>query len=114
MRAGDGGGLLLAFVLYPLFLATIQHGAKGPGMWFRAKWLNNDNGLPNTGGPAVHTPGDQNSPRPVPGQRYYVIDPKTGKYQLVDSNGKPIAGAPEQTKLPPGSHLYPGAGGTPA
>lgn len=38
--AGDGGGLLLAVVIYPLALATLKYGAKGPGMWFRAKWLN--------------------------------------------------------------------------
>jgi len=37
---GDGGGLLLALVVYPLVLATIQNGASGPGMWFRAKFLN--------------------------------------------------------------------------
>lgn len=38
--AGDSGGLFLALVLYPLFLATVRYGADGPRVWFRAKWLN--------------------------------------------------------------------------
>lgn len=38
--AGDAGGLLLALVLYPLFLSVIKYGPAGPGMWFHAKWLN--------------------------------------------------------------------------
>lgn len=38
--AGDGGGLLLAFVLYPIALSILKYGAAGPGIWFRAKWLN--------------------------------------------------------------------------
>lgn len=42
--AGDGGGLLLAFVIYPIVLATIRYGPAGPGMWFRAKWLNQTTG----------------------------------------------------------------------
>lgn len=37
---GDGGGLFLALWLYPLVLATLQHGASGPGIWMRAKFLN--------------------------------------------------------------------------
>lgn len=38
--AGDAGGLLLALVLYPMLLSTVKYGAAGPGIWFRAKWLN--------------------------------------------------------------------------
>jgi hypothetical protein len=37
---GDAGGLLLAVVLYPVALSVIRYGGKGPGMWFRAKFLN--------------------------------------------------------------------------
>lgn len=46
--AGDGGGLLLALVIYPLILATIRYGAAGPGDWFRAKWLNQPTAKPKT------------------------------------------------------------------
>lgn len=42
LGGGDGGGLLLAFWLYPLALAVLQQGAKGPGIWLRAKFLNQD------------------------------------------------------------------------
>lgn len=63
--AGDGGGLFLAFVLYPIVLSVIKYGAKGPGLWFRAKWLNETTAAPNnldaagagsTGGITVTTP----------------------------------------------------------
>lgn len=49
--AGDGGGLMLAFVLYPIALATLRNGAAGPGLWFRAKWLNETVKEPNNLGP---------------------------------------------------------------
>jgi hypothetical protein len=58
--AGDGGGLLLAFVVYPIVLATIRYGAAGPGVWFRAKWLNQPTGAKNTAQPAA-----AGSPAPV-------------------------------------------------
>lgn len=40
LGGSDGGGLLLTFWLYPLVLAIVQEGAKGPGIWLRAKFLN--------------------------------------------------------------------------
>jgi len=40
--AGDTGGLLLALVLYPVALSILRYGAAGPGMWFRAKFLNQE------------------------------------------------------------------------
>jgi hypothetical protein len=113
-RAGDGGGLLLALVLYPLLLATIQHGAAGPKLWFEAKWLNKGDDPAGTGGPRRHSIGDPNSPRPVPGKRYWRIDPKTGHYQIVDSNGRRVPGIPEFPTPPAGVTQYPSAGGAPS
>ena len=46
---GDGGGLLITFWVYPLVLALIKYGAKGPGVWLRAKFLNQ--GIGYTGAP---------------------------------------------------------------
>lgn len=37
---GDVGGLLLALVLYPIGLSLVRYGAAGPGIWLRAKFLN--------------------------------------------------------------------------
>lgn len=37
---GDGGGLLLALIGYPLVLSVIKYGPAGPKMWFMAKFLN--------------------------------------------------------------------------
>lgn len=110
MRAGDGGGLLLALVVYPLLLATIQNGAKGPGMWFRAKWLNQglDGG---TGGPKYHHRGDKNTPQPKPGRIYYKIAPDGKGYIPVDPNGKRIPGGVEIPRLLPGMHLLPSGTG---
>ena len=77
--AGDGGGLMLAFVLYPIALATLRNGAAGPGLWFRAKWLNETVKEPNNLGPvAAHNatnpgandpahPGYHNPGLPTPG-----------------------------------------------
>lgn len=77
--AGDGGGLLLAFVLYPIALSILKHGAAGPGLWFRAKWLNETTAQPNNlaavigtnGGPQYHssktTPGVTYDPNAKPG-----------------------------------------------
>lgn len=74
---GDGGGLLLALVLYPLVLATIQHGAAGPGLWFRAKWLNQTVAQPanlpdathqgNPGGGSTTLPKSFPNGHPIPG-----------------------------------------------
>lgn len=44
--AGDGGGLLLALVVYPIVLSVIKYGAAGPGMWFKAKFLNRTTSSP--------------------------------------------------------------------
>lgn len=88
---GDGGGLMLAVFLYPLVLATIQHGAGGAGAWLRAKFLNrgkgdsttpfyrSENGPGATGFPPNSTP------------------PGTGRLP----NGQKIPGTPPD--LPPGS-----------
>lgn len=74
--AGDAGGLLLALVLYPLVLVTFQQGAAGPGLWFRAKWLNETAAQPNNlpaqaddPNSAKTDPGATNplSRKPVPG-----------------------------------------------
>lgn len=49
--SGDGGGVLLAIIAYPIALSVIRYGAKGPGMWLRAKFLNQDGGVkPGTAG----------------------------------------------------------------
>jgi hypothetical protein len=61
--AGDGGGLLLAFVIYPMALATIRYGAGGPAAWFRAKWLNQPTAAAATAGGA-HAPVIA-PPRPI-------------------------------------------------
>jgi hypothetical protein len=89
---GDAGGLLLAFVLYPIFLAVVKNGPAGIGMWFRAKWLN-EAGASNPDQPAqpaprpaggVPTPGLPQSSNPY-GKDYF--DPSTGKFY---PNGKPL------------------------
>jgi hypothetical protein len=51
--AGDAGGLLLALVAYPLFLSVIKYGGDGPGLWFRAKWLNQAAGTSGKTKPGV-------------------------------------------------------------
>jgi len=47
---GDGGGLLLAILLYPLLISTAKYGASGPGMWLKAKFLNQVSTPPPSGG----------------------------------------------------------------
>lgn len=66
------------------------------------------------GGPARHTPGDRNSPRPQKGHIYYEIAPDHKGYIPVDSSGRPIPGGHEVPRLLPGMHMYPGAGGMPS
>jgi hypothetical protein len=44
---GNSGGLLLGLIAYPLVLSVLQHGAAGPGLWLRAKFLNQG---PSSGG----------------------------------------------------------------
>lgn len=58
---GDGGGLILALWAYPLVLSLIKYGAKGPGMWLRAKFLNIDT-TPTTPSTAPKT-----KPKTTPG-----------------------------------------------
>lgn len=87
---GDGGGLLLALVLYPLVIATIQHGAAGPGLWFRAKWLNETTAAPaNLPLPQAQTTNPNapyyRNPSATPGQ------PGSGQFP----NGDPIPGYPQ-------------------
>lgn len=53
---GDAGGLLLVLVLYPMFLSIVKYGGSGPGIWFRAKWLNQ---------PTAH-PQRVTGPQPAP------------------------------------------------
>jgi hypothetical protein len=60
-RAGDGGGLLLALVLYPVALATVKYGPTGPLVWFKAKWLNQASGAPAAPGAPAGAPA-----KPVP------------------------------------------------
>jgi hypothetical protein len=50
----------------------------------------------------------------VPGKRYWRIDPKTGHYQIVDSNGRRVPGIPEFPTPPAGVTQYPSAGGAPS
>lgn len=116
MAAGDGGGLLLALVVWPLVLATIQHGAKGPKLWFDAKWLNKvpgDEYAPMPG-PARHSRGDPGSPHAKPGRTYYKIAPDGKGYVPVDSHGRRIPGGVEIPRLLPGMQLYPGASVVPS
>lgn len=64
---GDGGGLLLAFWAYPLVLSLIKYGAKGPGMWLRAKFLNIDTtpgAASATPAPVGKTPSTGKAPTP--------------------------------------------------
>ena len=66
---GDGGGLLLAFWLYPLALAVLQHGIRGPGMWLRAKFLNEDEtaqAQASSGRTPPATPASPDQPNPQP------------------------------------------------
>lgn len=60
-RAGDGGGLFLALVLYPAFVAVAKYGPSGLGLWFRAKWLNNGAG-PNALPTPATAPATPNLP----------------------------------------------------
>lgn len=64
-RGGDGGGLLLALVVYPVFISTLRYGAAGPGDWFRAKWLNKPTGTPAAAPAAAAGHGEL---APHPGQ----------------------------------------------
>jgi len=71
-NAGDGGGLFLALVLYPLLLSVLKYGANGPRYWFDAKWLNSPvtKSNPNdpwTPAPAKRPPGWKGQ-WPPPGQ----------------------------------------------
>jgi hypothetical protein len=62
--AGAGlSGLLLGAIAYALILSVVEFGAKGPGMWFKAKFLNEagpaaPTGTAGAGGPIV--PGPSN------------------------------------------------------
>lgn len=68
--AGDGGGLFLAFVLYPLAISVLKWGAAGPGKWFRAKWLNQTDTQPNNlGAPAATRPDPYANVPGMPGYR---------------------------------------------
>lgn len=70
-NAGDGGGLFLALVLYPLLLSVLKYGANGPRYWFDAKWLNSPvtKSNPNSSGnlPPTRPPGWKGQ-WPPPGQ----------------------------------------------
>lgn len=111
--AGDAGGLLLVLVAYPIVLATLEHGSAGPGLWFRAKWLNETaNG--DSALPPPHNPGKLGPHVTAPDGRTY---PKSGSWQ--DQNPS-MPGYVNPRYLKPGSphhgHGYPplklGHGGT--
>ena len=63
---GNSGGLLLGLLAYPLVLSVIQHGAAGPGLWIRAKFLNQGpgDGLPlgKIQGPLIGGPNAGSNP----------------------------------------------------
>jgi hypothetical protein len=56
---GTTGGLLLAVVLYPIGLSLVRYGTAGPGMWLRAKFLNqaSDTAAPPAAPPRGGGPG---------------------------------------------------------
>lgn len=54
---GTTGGLLLAIVLYPLGLSVIRYGTRGPGLWFRAKFLNQEASAAQVAGAAGASAG---------------------------------------------------------
>ena len=60
---GDGGGFMLAIFLYPIVLSVVQHGAKGPGLWLKAKLLNQT--TPPYSPPAQSGSGGSLKQRPV-------------------------------------------------
>lgn len=45
--ADDASGLLLGAIAYALVLSLITQGAKGPAMWFKAKFLNETSAQPS-------------------------------------------------------------------
>ena len=61
MPGGDAGGLMLALVLYPIALSVIRYGAAGPGMWFKAKFLNKTPAGTTPDVPDTTPPGTPNS-----------------------------------------------------
>lgn len=70
-RGGTGGGLLLAIFAYPIGLAVLQHGPSGAGMWFKAKFLNNETtqqpATPGNSGATAFPPPGSSTPPPSSG-----------------------------------------------
>lgn len=70
-RGGTGGGLLLAVFAYPIGLAVLQHGPAGAGMWFKAKFLNNETtqqpATPGNSGATAFPPPGSSTPPPSSG-----------------------------------------------
>lgn len=68
--AGTGlAGLFLGAVIYAVLLSVVEYGSAGPGMWFRAKFMDQVGGSSTSGGPPVGPGGFQGGTGPyVPGQ----------------------------------------------
>jgi len=48
-QAGESAaGFVLGAVIYALALSIVEYGAKGPGLWFKAKFLNNATSAPGS------------------------------------------------------------------
>jgi hypothetical protein len=63
----DGSGMLLALLVYPMFLALVKSGPSGVGVWLRAKFLNQTTTYAGGDwGPNSPAPSGGNSPAPTP------------------------------------------------
>lgn len=51
------GGLFIGAVVYALLLSVVEYGSAGPGLWFKAKFLNQAAGAPSSTKPAAASGG---------------------------------------------------------
>lgn len=114
--SGDGGGLLLAFVLYPMALAVLKYGPAGLGYWFRAKWLNDNSHTPDKYGQPSAKPGPNDNVPGAPGYHTFPGSPgASGDGSTPKCNG-PIVNTPRPPWYtgqwpPPGTCPGPDIGG---
>jgi hypothetical protein len=70
LGSGRGTGLagvFLGAIVYAVVLSVVDYGAKGPGMWFRAKFMNKAG--------AANSPQTPSTPPNVPGHGYIAPTP---------------------------------------
>lgn len=72
LTGGGFSGLLLGAVAYALVLSVVDYGPSGPGLWFKAKFLNEVAGAPAPSAPssaAKAPPSPTGGSSPIPGSR---------------------------------------------